>query len=253
MYPSENNKKTKGYEAHQHCRHCRHFRSCLSSTLSGAHLAHFESLIEQEYPVRRGTHLYRTGDPFKYLYIVRSGSFKTYAVTDDCEERIQGFAMPGDVLGVDAIHAGAYPSAAKSLEVASVCAVPYPEVEKLASRVLGLHRRLMHLASRKLFNELQMVRTIANCRAEQRLAQFLIHLSERFREQGLSPYRFRLPMTHQELANYLGLTPATLSRLFRRFEANGWVSTVGRAKEILLEQTVPLWEISGLKGRESGT
>lgn len=66
-----------------------------------------------------------------------------------------------------------------------------------------------------------------NKRAEARLAGFFIDLSCRFEAQGYSPYCFRLPMKHLEIANYLNMTLETLSRIIRRFKLEGAMSVKG--------------------------
>jgi CRP/FNR family transcriptional regulator, anaerobic regulatory protein len=69
--------------------------------------------------------------------------------------------------------------------------------------------------------------------AEQRLATFLIRLSERFRIRGYSRTRFRLSMSRNEIANYLGLAIETVSRIFTRFQKGGLIQAEGKEIDIL--------------------
>jgi CRP/FNR family transcriptional regulator len=70
-------------------------------------------------------------------------------------------------------------------------------------------------------------------RAEERLATFLINLSERYRRRGYSSTEFVLRMTREEIGSYLGLTLETVSRLFSRFQEEGLLQVQGRAVKIL--------------------
>jgi CRP/FNR family transcriptional regulator len=65
---------------------------------------------------------------------------------------------------------------------------------------------------------------LGTMRAEERLAAFLLNLSQRFRARGYSQSEFHLRMTRDEIGSYLGLSLETVSRLFSRFQADGFIS-----------------------------
>ncbi len=69
--------------------------------------------------------------PLHSLYAVRSGSFKTFTLTESGEEQITGFHLPGDVIGFDAIGEQQHPSFAQALETAMVCEIPYSQMDQL--------------------------------------------------------------------------------------------------------------------------
>jgi CRP/FNR family transcriptional regulator len=211
-----------------------------------------EQIVQKRRPLNRGDHLYRSGDEFRSIYAIKSGSMKTYTISEEGEEQVTGFHLPGEMVGLDAINSGTHPCSAVALETSSICEVPFTALEDLASKVPGLQRQLLRIMSKEIFADHEMLHTLAKRTAEERLAIMLLSLSDRFSRRGLSPYRFRLTMSRSDLSNYLGLAPETMSRLFKRFQDKGWM--IGEGKEVQLENVVALRLLAGRsKGTESGS
>jgi CRP/FNR family transcriptional regulator len=168
--------------------------------------------------------LYRQGDPFHYVHVVRTGSLKTYSLASDGTEQIMGFSLPGDLTGLDAISTGTYPCAAQALEITSVCVIPYTKLEELSAAIPSLRQSLVHLMSQTVFNNEQHIASLGSKSAEMRFAWFLTSISERFKERGYSPSEFYLRMSRGDIGNYLGLAMETVSRLFRRFQDLGLIA-----------------------------
>jgi len=216
---------------------------CLPMSLSTADIEQLDQIVERRRPLQRGEFLYREGDAFTAIYAVRSGSIKTYTTAEDGEQQVTGFHLPGELVGLDAINAWVHPCSAASLETASVCRLPFTELEKLAADIPGLQRQLLRLMSHEIFADQKMLFAMARRSAEERLAILLLGFSDRFARRGLSASRFRLPMARSDLGNYLGLAPETMSRLFRRFQDQGWLSAQGR--EIRLLDVTALQTMAG--------
>ena len=233
----------------QACTHCSLNQLCLPMSLSEADIEQLDAIVERRKPLDRGGHLYRAGDSFRAIYAVRSGSLKTYTTADNGEEQVTGFHLPGELVGLDAINSWVHPCGASALETTSVCELPFEELENLAADIPGLQRQLFRLMSREIFADQEMLFAMARRSAEERLAMLLLSFSDRFGRRGLSPSRFRLPMARTELGNYLGLAPETMSRLFRRFQEQGWLEADGR--EINLLDLPALRELSGRGGEEA--
>jgi CRP/FNR family transcriptional regulator len=70
--------------------------------------------------------------------------------------------------------------------------------------------------------------------AEERLASFLLSLSNRYHQRGLSATEFNLPMSRQDIGNYLGLAIETVSRLFANFQERGMVQ-VNRRRVVITD------------------
>lgn len=225
------------------CKQCSLVRLCLPMHVSAEDLQALDRIIQRRRPVGRGEHLFHAGDPFEEVYAVRSGALKTYTATEDGQEQVTGFHLPGELVAMDAIGPGRHPTSARALETTSVCAIPFDRLEELANRIPGLQHHLFRLLSNEIHADHEMLLALGKLPAEGRLAAFLLNLSARFRERGYSPTEFMLPMSRNDLGNYLGLAVETVSRLFTRFQEEG-VLMVER-KHIVIHRLDRLREFSG--------
>src|SRR5688500_4037085 len=88
------------------CSSCCLKGGCLPCGMQPGEVARFDEIATAKRRVSRGASLYRSGDTFEYLYAVRSGAFKTVGVSRHGDEKITGFHLAGELLGLDAINAG---------------------------------------------------------------------------------------------------------------------------------------------------
>ena len=172
--------------------------------------------------------LFRGGETFESLYAVRSGFLKSSAVLADGRDQVTGFYMAGEIVGMDGIGTGRHSGDVSALEDSEVCVIPY---ERLAD--LGLQPELHKVMSRALVHDQGVMMLLGTMRAEERLAAFLLNLSQRFVARGYSPSEFHLRMTREEIGSYLGLSLETVSRLFSRFHAENLISVQQRHIRIL--------------------
>ena len=206
------------------CGSCNLRELCLPQPLCGEDMQRFERVVYARRRLRRGEALFSAGDPFKAVYAVRSGFFKTSVVDGDGREQVTGFSMGGELLGMDGIAGGSYNSAAIALEDSEVCVMPYDLIEEIAAEVPSLQRRMNAVLAREIVRDHGVMMLLGSMRAEQRLATFLINLSRRFTARGYSPSEFHLRMTREEIGSYLGLKLETVSRLFSRFQEEGLIA-----------------------------
>ncbi|MEN8130631.1 MAG: cyclic nucleotide-binding domain-containing protein [Pseudomonadota bacterium] len=185
-------------------------------------------IIRQHRAVRRNHGLFHAGESLRSLYILRSGSAKSWNVTEEGEEHIIRFHFPGDVLGLGAISSGFYDCNATTLDTCSVCELPFKHFQRLAEELPDLNYQLLKLMSREIAQEEQRVFLRANRSAPVRLASFLNCLSRSFGERGFSTREFNLTMGRKEIANYLGLALETVSRTFSQFQDEGVLRVEGK-------------------------
>jgi CRP/FNR family transcriptional regulator len=148
---------------------------------------------------------------------VRSGALKNYCITESGDEQVLGFTLPGELVGLDGLADGRHSSAAMTLETTSICEMPFDSLESLCMKLPSLNRQLLRVASKEISDDHQMLMQLGKRSAEERLASFLLSLSRRYQSRGLSATEFNLPMSRQDIGNYLGLAIETVSRLFAHF------------------------------------
>lgn len=215
------------------CKACSLKEICLPVGIDKGDLDRLDSIIDRKRPLTRGEHLFRVGDGFQSIFAVRSGSLKTYTTSEGGQEQVMGFQLPGELVGLDAISEGYHPLAAKALETTSVCEIPFDDLESLSSQIGGLQRQLLRVMSQEIRDDEQNMVILGQKSAEQRLAAFLISLSNRFRRRGFSSTQFNLSMSRSDIGNYLGLALETVSRLFTRFQNDGLLSVDRKHIELL--------------------
>lgn len=214
------------------CSSCNLQELCLPIGLTPQEVDRLDTVVYHRRRTRRGEHLYRVGQPFKSLYALRTGFFKTYVLYEDGREQVTGFHMMGELIGLDAISSDAHTCSAVALEDAEICEVPFSELESLSREMPSLQRHFHKIMSREIVRDHGVMLLLGSMKAEERLAAFLVNLSQRFNARGYSPAEFNLRMTREEIGNYLGLKLETVSRIFSKFQEDGLVGVHNKAIQI---------------------
>ena len=203
------------------CSNCSLSSLCLPFGLQPDDVERLESIIRRNRPIQRGQMMFSPGDKFRSLYVVKTGAVKTYTQTSSGDEHVVGFHLPGEILGLDAIQNDHHGCFAKALETTAICELPFTRLEELATHIPSLQHQMLRLLSREVSSESHMISLLNNSTAEERLASFLLGLSDRFKRRGFSATDFFLAMSRQDIGSYLGLALETVSRLFTRFQEQG--------------------------------
>jgi CRP/FNR family transcriptional regulator len=206
------------------CAVCGLGRLCLASGIDPRQIAQLERVVQMRRSLKRGQFLVRSGDPFRTLYAVRSGSFKTCAETPEGEEQVIDFHLPGDLIGLDAYDSGVHARSTQALEGASVCEVPVEQLQDLLAQNPRLQRHLFRLSARALDRDRKHLFTLGRRQAQERIALFLLNWSERQRALLNQSDKLTLPMSRYELASYLGMAFETVSRVLSRFDEQGVIA-----------------------------
>lgn len=206
------------------CSQCNLRELCLPFGLSKSDMGRLDTLIGGVRKLKRGQHLYRAGDPFESIFAVKTGFFKTDVLTEDGRDQVTGFQMAGEILGMDGISTELHACNAVALEDSEVCQIPFNELEILSSEIRSLQHHLHKVLSREIVRDHGVMMLLGSMRAEERLAAFLLNLSQRFGARGYSPTDFHLRMTREEIGSYLGLKLETVSRAFSHFQDEGLIS-----------------------------
>lgn len=200
------------------CGNCRLNTICLPISLHIDDIDKLNSIVQRGKPLQKGDYLYRANAPFDSVYAIRSGAVKAITLSDNGEEQVTGFYLPGEVVGMDGIADNRYTNSVIALETASVCEIPFHRMEELSLQIPNLQRHFFQLMSREITQDQQIITLLSKSSAEERIAALLLSISSRNSRRQLSATAFRLPMSRTDIGNYLGLTIETVSRIFTRLQ-----------------------------------
>ncbi|NIB44025.1 fumarate/nitrate reduction transcriptional regulator Fnr [Pseudomaricurvus alkylphenolicus] len=215
------------------CGDCRLNAICLPISLHIDDIDRLDEIIQRGRPLQKGEHLYRANEPFQSVYAVRSGTIKAVNITNDGQEQVTGFYLPGEILGMDGIANNRYTNSAVALETAAVCEIPFSRLEDLSIQLPTLQRHFFQLMSKEITSDQQLITLLSKNSAEERIAALLLSISTRNHNRHLSATSFRLPMSRADIGNYLGLTIETVSRVLSRFQKNDLLSVDKKEINIL--------------------
>lgn len=215
------------------CASCNLRELCLPVGLHARELARLDGLVAKRRSVPRGEHLFRNGERFEALYAVRTGFFKTCVSSEDGRDQVTGFQMAGELLGLDGISSDHHHCDAVALEDSSVCVIYYDQLEGLSREFNVLQHSFHKIMSREIVRDHGVMLLLGNMRAEERLAAFLLNLTQRLQARGFSASSLVLRMTREEIGSYLGLKLETVSRTFSKFQDEGLMEVKQRQLRIL--------------------
>ncbi len=226
-------RSTGGDHGTQFCHRCTFSSICIAGGHHKAELAELQCLVEHVGLFRAGEHVFRAGDPFRAIFAVRRGAVKTCVVDKSGREQVLGFYLPGEVIGLDAIYPERFPCNAVALDATSFCRFSFPAMSALAARVPAVQQHLFRMLSKGLGAASLPARDPRDHSADQRVAAFLMDLSDRYAERGFSATRLQLSMSRGDIANYLRVAAETVSRVLSRFRSQQLIRTEGRGLELL--------------------
>ncbi|MEY1661964.1 fumarate/nitrate reduction transcriptional regulator Fnr [Isoalcanivorax beigongshangi] len=215
------------------CNDCSLSQICLPLAVEPEQLDELDRMIRRGRPLKRGEHLYRAADSFEAVYAVRSGALKTYSMSEEGDEQVTGFYLPGEIVGMDGIGTAHHVSSAKALETSTVCEIPFTQLEALSTKIPTLQRHFFSLMSREIQEDRMLHMLLSKKSADDRVASLILSIGARHQRRGLSNTQFRLPMSRYDIANYLGLAVETVSRIFTRLQQQELISVDGREIQIL--------------------
>jgi CRP/FNR family transcriptional regulator len=214
------------------CRNCGIFGLCREINGPDVDLSLPETIVRHRRLLKRGDLLYRAGEPQRAIYAIRSGSVKTYVLTDDGRMQITGFHISGELLGLGAVAAIHSASEARVLETTMVCEVPIDVLKKYCEEAPSVRYQVIKIMSQEIIDNHELMLLLGKKNADERLATFLLGFSRRFQKRSYSPTKFNLSMSRSDIGNYLGMAEETVCRVFTRFQDDGLLTTERRQVQI---------------------
>ncbi|MFC3626210.1 fumarate/nitrate reduction transcriptional regulator Fnr [Vogesella amnigena] len=215
------------------CSNCSLRELCLPVGLNRDEMAQLDAVIRQSRRLKRGEYLFHSGEGFRSLYAVRTGFFKTCVSSQDGREQVTGFHMSGELMGLDGISASQHGCDAIALEDSEVCELPFNRMETLGRDIPSLQHHFFRLMSREIVRDQSVMLLLGNMKAEERLAAFLLNLSQRLSARGFAAFDFILRMSREEIGSFLGLKLETVSRTLSKFQQQGWLKVDHKHIQVL--------------------
>jgi len=185
----------------------------------------------------RNTEIFGDKEPADYVYKVISGSVRTYKILSDGRRQIGGFYLPGDIFGLQ--FADEHTFSAEAITDAKVLVVKRTALTALAGRDAAIGRELFALTGRELRRVQERILLLVKS-AQERVASFLLEMAERAAGGNI----VELPMSRQDIADYLGLTIETVSRTLTCLESVAAIE-VPTSRRIVLRNRSALNRLNG--------
>ncbi|SCZ59217.1 helix-turn-helix domain-containing protein [Thiohalomonas denitrificans] len=214
------------------CRDCELFGICQVAGLGSIDDSLLDDVVSRQCPVAKGETLLIPGTPFRGVFAVKSGAFRTTNSVGQ-SDRVIGFHFLGELIGLETINGGQYLYTVKALEDSSVCELDFAHLHRLGPRLVQFQEQLIQAMSRRMRHDQQICTLLRAQNSERRLAAFLYSVANRLDASRKPAAEFRLPMRREDIASYLGLAVETISRLLTQFNQRGIADLRGRNARIL--------------------
>lgn len=204
------------------CDNCGMNGMCLPLGLRPDDLQRFVDISKNSVVIQASQNLFTQGEPLNNVYAVRSGLLKTVVADDNGKQRVTGFYLPGELIGLDGIHCRTHLSTATAVDTSSYCSIDFDKLVMLSTQLPALHQQLLTLMSKDIAKSSHINYTLP---AHKQIAIFIQQLSQRYEARGYSATQLPLLMAQRDIASYLNLTPETVSRTFKRLKDNNIIHT----------------------------
>lgn len=209
----------------------RHLTLC--GSLEEQELAEMSSIMTSR-ELSPGDPLFNEGEIAEHLFNVTAGAVKVYKLLADGRRQMTGFLFAGDFLGL--ANDANYAYSAEALTHTTLCRFPRHKLEKLLTRFPKMEHRLLGMASHELAVAQEQMLLLGRKTAREKIASFLLMLSKRATQRGLQGDPVMVPMSRNDIGDYLGLTTETVSRTFTSLKQSGCISLLPGGKVELTDR-----------------
>lgn len=193
------------------------------------------STIVSSLELSPGDPLFDEGEPAEHVFNVTAGAVKIYKLLADGRRQMTGFLFPGDFLGL--ANDATYAYSAETVTYTTLCRFPRRKLERLLERFPRMERRLLGMASHELAVAQEQMLLLGRKTAREKIATFLLMLSKRAAQRGQKDNPISVPMSRNDIGDYLGLTTETVSRTFTQLKQSGCITLLPGGKVDLADRS----------------
>jgi CRP/FNR family transcriptional regulator len=178
------------------------------------------SIVIEQLKLKKGDFLYCEDEEISNVYALKSGHFKNFKITPKGSEQVTSFASAGEMLGFDAFTTERHSSYAQAIEDSELCVISSLTLENVLSKNPTVMQQFNRLLDYEIDMDLSLLMLSIEMTAEQKLAGFIVNLSKKQVERGLSSTELKFKMSRDDLANHLEMTPENLNATMNKFKKN---------------------------------
>ena len=214
------------------CENCNLDNLCIPKGLDRQEIGELALLVSRNNIRQKGEAIYHAGSPFRGMIALRSGSAKLVSFDQSGNELVVGFMLPGEIMGFDGLATQLHTCTAIALETINYCHLPAHKIEQFELNMPSLSHILLQRSCDELDSQVQKM-MLSRRSAEERVANFILNVSERLRVRGYSELEFRLSMSREEIGNHLGIAHETVSRIFHLFQSRNLIEVKSKQFSIV--------------------
>ena len=214
------------------CENCNLDNLCIPKGLKQVEIGMLGQVVNRNNIRQKGEVIYHAGSSFRGIIALRSGSAKLVSLDRNGNEIVVDFILPGELLGFDGFSLQMHNCTAIALETLNYCHLPASCIESLAIKAPYLNQVLLQRSCNQFDTQVQKM-MLTRRPAEERVAAFILHISERLKRRGYSELEFRLTMSREEIGNYLGIAHETVSRIVHHFQAMQLIEVKSKQLKII--------------------
>jgi CRP/FNR family transcriptional regulator len=232
--------KKRNFAGQSPCAACPVRDLALCSALDDNELSRLNALrLPSDLP--HGATAFDEGEAADYVYNLTAGYMKLYKLLPDGRRQITGFVFPGDFLGLASDKE--YVHTAEAITDVTLCKFKRPQLERLFREMPKLESRLLEISRSELAEAHNQMLLLGRKSAIERIASFLLMLLKRAEKLQLSTDPLEIPMSRNDIGDYLGLTTETVSRTLTRLKQGG-IITLNSDRRISISATSSLSELA---------
>lgn len=222
------------------CSNCRG-KLCASKVpifenLNDEELSEIVNIIEHK-EFTKGDTIFIEGDISNTLYFINEGKIKLYKYTKDGKEQILHVLSEGEFFGeLELIKPSKYGFNSKAIVDSKICTLTKDEMKEIMMRKPEIGIKVLETVAGRLSKVESLVQNLATNDVDSRMAYLLIDLSEKYGENIGGNISIKLPLSREEMANYIGVTRETISRKLKKLEDEKLIRLIGTKTIIILDE-----------------
>ena len=211
------------------CHHCELFPICQTAGLEDSS-GKIDQIVHRRDPLKRGDVVIKAGQMESMIIAVQSGTLSSQVELDG-KRTILDYHIPGELAGMETLGTTPAPYDVVALDRANVCRITLPSLTSMEAAPTLMN--ILKTVGLYLCRRHWLPRMLSANKAEQRVALFLLGHSERLRQHGLENMAYRLPLSQQQVAQYLGLAMETVNRTLRQLQNRELIEIHARQVRLL--------------------